>query len=154
MTLLHKLRKFFLLKNGDRQFLLLTALTLTSIRFGLWLLPWKVLYERIRNIAPLSPELARPDDLTWYRVVKAVNIVSKLMVIPPKCLARALTTQLLLIRQGYHSELCIGVTKNQEGKFEAHAWIESQGKIIIGELSNHSQFKALPSLDRLQYLKH
>ena len=152
MTLLLKLRKFIRLKNGDRQLLLLAGLTLILLRLGLWLLPWKVLYAGIRKIAPISPDLAQPDNLTLYRVVKAVNRVSKLMVIEPKCLARALTTQLLLIRQGYSSELCIGVAKNQEGKFEAHAWVECKGRIIIGKLSNHSQFKTLPSIDNLQYL--
>ncbi len=152
MTLLHKLHKFIFLKNSDRQLLLLATLTLIIIRLGLWLLPWKVLYAGIRKFAPISPDLAQPDNFAWYRVVKAVNRASKLMLIEPKCLARALTTQILLIRQGYGSELCIGVAKNQEGKFEAHAWVENEGKIIIGKLSNHSQFIPLPSVDKLQYL--
>jgi hypothetical protein len=60
-----------------------------------------------------------------------------------KCLARALTAQILLNRQGYLPKLCIGVSKGQNGKLQAHAWIECQGQVVIGNLSNLSDFVPL-----------
>jgi hypothetical protein len=44
----------------------------------------------------------------------------------PTCLHRSLTLWWLLRRQGIASELRIGVRKEQ-GRFEAHAWVERQG---------------------------
>jgi hypothetical protein len=45
------------------------------------------------------------------------------------CLSRSLTLWWLLLGQGIHSDLRIGVNRPQ-GKFEAHAWIEYQGVVI------------------------
>jgi hypothetical protein len=44
----------------------------------------------------------------------------------PTCLHRSLTLWWLLRRQGVASELRIGVRKEQ-GRFEAHAWVERAG---------------------------
>jgi len=35
-------------------------------------------------------------------------------------------------RHGYPVMLRIGVARSEEGEFEAHAWIESDGVIVIG----------------------
>jgi hypothetical protein len=48
------------------------------------------------------------------------------------CLAQALAAQVLLGRTGYPARLRIGVAKGEERKFEAHAWVESQGRVVIG----------------------
>jgi hypothetical protein len=63
-----------------------------------------------------------------------------------KCLARALVCQVLMARRGYSPELRIGVAKSQEGTLEAHAWIESQGQVVIGDLKELPRFTQLPSL--------
>ena len=41
-----------------------------------------------------------------------------------KCLAKALTTQVLMERRGHQCEFKLGVAKNEQGELEAHAWIE------------------------------
>ncbi|NET54236.1 MAG: lasso peptide biosynthesis B2 protein, partial [Merismopedia sp. SIO2A8] len=64
-----------------------------------------------------------------------------------KCLARALTTQVFMSRQGYSPQLRIGVAKGEGGQLEAHAWVESQGQVVIGYLGNLSYFTPLPSLE-------
>jgi Transglutaminase-like superfamily len=47
-------------------------------------------------------------------------------------LNQALATQMLLARRGYPALLHIGVAKGKEGQFQAHAWVESEGKVVIG----------------------
>ncbi len=64
-----------------------------------------------------------------------------------KCLARALTTQVLLNRQGYLPDLRIGVAKATAGQLEAHAWVEYQGRIVIGQLNDLSRYLPLPSFE-------
>ena len=48
------------------------------------------------------------------------------------CLPQALAAQVLLERCGYPARLRVGVVKGGEGQLEAHAWVESQGRIIVG----------------------
>jgi hypothetical protein len=64
-----------------------------------------------------------------------------------KCLARAFTTQVLLSWENQPSRLCIGVAKSESGKLDAHAWVECQGKIAIGNLADISRFTLLPPLE-------
>lgn len=47
----------------------------------------------------------------------------------PTCLQRSLTLWWLLRRQGVASELRLGV-RLEEGRFEAHAWVERQGLVL------------------------
>lgn len=70
-----------------------------------------------------SPDLA---DLTW-----AVSVVSR-RVPRATCLTQALALQALLAREGRPAELQIGVAKAADGAFEAHAWLESEGRVVIG----------------------
>jgi hypothetical protein len=48
------------------------------------------------------------------------------------CLNQALAAQMLLAQRGYPALLHIGVAKGKEGQFQAHAWVESEGKVVIG----------------------
>ena len=49
------------------------------------------------------------------------------------CLTKALTAHYLLSKNGYSSLVKIGVGKDSEGQFEAHAWLEYDDYVIIGE---------------------
>ena len=53
----------------------------------------------------------------------------------------------LLGRLGYSTSLRIGVARNEKGKFQAHAWIEDGGEILIGELNDLDRFTVLPPLE-------
>jgi hypothetical protein len=46
---------------------------------------------------------------------------------------RALASEYVLGRLGYPCELKIGVAKGAAGEFAAHAWLESEGRVVIGE---------------------
>jgi transglutaminase superfamily protein len=58
------------------------------------------------------------------------------------CLVQALAGQWLLQREGYAPQLRIGVSK-AEG-FEAHAWLELDGNVVIGGPEESARFKAFP----------
>ncbi|MDJ0616365.1 MAG: lasso peptide biosynthesis B2 protein [Calothrix sp. MO_192.B10] len=139
------LYKFFRLEKSDRLLLINTFLLLLSIRFGLWLLPFKSLRQLLSKVSqPLNPsQNFYKKDLN--KIIRAVNVSSRYMPGGAKCLARALTTQILMNRYGYFPELRIGVAKGEEGKLEAHAWIEYQGKVVIGNLQDLSRFTPMPS---------
>lgn len=61
------------------------------------------------------------------------------------CLVQALAGQWLLQGEGYAPQLRIGVSKT-EG-FEAHAWVELEGKVLIGDSDYSAQFAPFPPIE-------
>ncbi len=143
-----RLRKFLTSHQRDRHLLVSAALLLGAIRLGLWLLPFQTLRRLLARITSVSTELQASDQAFVGKVVWAVEGASRYMPGGVKCLARALATQVLLGRSGHPTQLCIGVAKDKQGNLEAHAWVESQGRIIIGGLRDMTRFTPLPSLER------
>ena len=81
-------------------------------------------------------------DLDSDRIVWSVQATSP-HVLKSTCLTNALTPQVLLSRNGYPSQLGKGVTKDEE--FEAHAWREMNGEVIVGKIEE--KYTPLVDLD-------
>jgi hypothetical protein len=62
------------------------------------------------------------------------------------CLTQALTAQMLLGWAGLNSRLHIGV--RLDGKFEAHAWVEGPGRIVVGGREGVASYVPILTLDR------
>lgn len=75
----------------------------------------------------------------WYRARRRGVLYC------PTWLHRSLTLWWLLGRQGIASELRIGVRKEQ-GRFEAHSWVEYEGVTLNDELDVGSRFAAFQGL--------
>jgi hypothetical protein len=105
--------------------------------------------ERLSQVNPERQDVGEQQGctLTTDTIVWAVDIASHYMPGGVKCLARALTTQVLMSRYGYSPELRIGVAKGERGQLEAHAWVENQGQVVIGYLGNLSRFTPMPSFE-------
>lgn len=144
---MQRLRKFLQINQRDRRLLVNTALLLGTIRLGLWLLPFQTLRQLLARMTQITTELQKPNHASIGRVVWAVEVVSRYMPGGVKCLARALSTQVLLGRRGHLAELRIGVAKSERGQLEAHAWVESQGRIVIGGLKDLARYTPLSTLE-------
>lgn len=48
------------------------------------------------------------------------------------CLTQALALQWLLARAGHGSDLNVGVARDADGTFRAHAWLTCNGRVVIG----------------------
>jgi hypothetical protein len=142
-----RLRKFLSLSSSDRNLLVQTAVLLSGIRLGLRFVSFPTLRRILDKISKTAPNSTQAYQSTLNRVVWAVDIVSKYMPGGVKCLARALTTQVLLARRGYLVQLHIGVAKDEAGQLEAHAWIESQDRVVIGDLKDLGRFTRLATLE-------
>jgi len=81
------------------------------------------------------------DSVTW-----AVAVASRYVPLVT-CLTQALATQVLLGRCGHPASLRIGVARSERGQLQAHAWVESQGRIVFGGLKNLSHYTPLPPLE-------
>ena len=77
-----------------------------------------------------GPMVGEDRILTQARaMVRLVQGAAAWSLFHPTCLHRALTLWWLLRRRGVASELRIGV-RLEQGRFEAHAWVERQGAAL------------------------
>lgn len=126
--------------------LFLRALGLVwMVRLALWALP----FQRVRRLTSRLSRAgaSRPVDetvsvktLTW-----AVRAASR-WVPAASCLTQALVAQIMLANRGLPHALHIGVARGERGTFEAHAWIESEGRVVLGGLPDLARFTRLPPL--------
>ncbi|NMG05976.1 lasso peptide biosynthesis B2 protein [Brasilonema sp. UFV-L1] len=145
-----QLRKFLKLSGSDRHLLAITLILLGAMRLGLFFLTFRNLLKLLQKIDKQNvrfPFETHGSQISVGKIVWAVNVGTRYMPGGAKCLARALTTQFLMNRYGYSCELRIGVAKEKGGQLEAHAWIEYQGRVAIGNLPELSRFIPLPSLE-------
>jgi hypothetical protein len=140
--------KWYRLPNKDRILLFKTFLVLSGIRLDPLLLPLTKLRRVLRWIARFSAEKKDNNNQDLKRAVWAIESVGKYILGDSPCLTQALATQHLLTRLNKQSELCIGVAKDDGGKLVAHAWVESDGMIIIGGSEDSiKHYTKLPSLE-------
>ncbi len=139
-----RLRKFLRLPAAQHALLMKAAVLLWGVRLGLWLLPFRTLQRLLAWWIGPSPGNAReaahlshfptcqPADLpTIDGIVWAVTVASRYV---PKatCFTQALAVHALLQRGGHPTQIHIGVAKSDESQVEAHAWVECQGRVVVG----------------------
>ena len=136
-------RRFLRLPAADQALLVRSAVTLGAVRMGLWLLPHRFLRRILsavtRREAPPRGAQAPPDRIAW-----AVMVASRYVPSTATCLPRALAAHVLLARSGHATQLRIGVARGADGAFEAHAWVASGEKILVGALPGPWRFVPLP----------
>ena len=135
-TKLAKIPTFFAKPALERQLLLEALFTLWFVRLGLWLLPFGALLRLVRR--PLGT-----SGVEVGRLTKTLTVVSR-HVPRATCLAQALAGQRLLAAHGHSSRLRIGVRKDGT-RLGAHAWLEHQGRVVVGQVSNLADYHPLPS---------
>ena len=103
----------------------------TVTRAALTLLPSRVVIRAVARLSGGRPG-PRTKGLDARGIISAVQRVS-LRVAGATCLTQALAAHVLLWKHGHRSNLCSGVARIDQGDYRAHAWLESQGRIIIGD---------------------
>jgi hypothetical protein len=141
---MRRLRAFVLLPSTERNLLISATLWLGAVRLGLWLLPFRTLRRLLKHSRRPSRRWSKIGHVSPEQIAWAVTLAAH--YIPNTCLSRALATQALLERAGFSTYLRIGLAKKSSGQLEAHAWVESQGKIVIGALGDLSRYVPLPPL--------
>lgn len=137
---MQRMHKFLRLPSPDRRLLVQSAFLLGAIRLGLWLLPLGTLRRFLARMTPGTHQ-APMDSVTW-----AVAVASRYVPLVT-CFNQALATQVLLRRCGHPARLRIGVARSERGPLQAHAWVESEGRIVFGGPENLSRYTPLPPLE-------
>jgi transglutaminase superfamily protein len=115
------------LPRARRRLIVRAFLTVAAFRVALSVLP----FRWTRRLATREPARSpgppnSMDDLAWA-VAAAARRVPR-----ATCLTQALALQALLTREGHNATLRLGVARGALGALEAHAWLESDGRVIIG----------------------
>jgi hypothetical protein len=131
MTLAHR---FLLLPTADKWLLIKAAFLLEAIKLSMRLLPFQAsrrLWSAQGAGRPMRGLRCR-DDTSADKVTWAVEVASRYTPGAKTCLNQALAAQVLLARRGRPAILRVGVAKTKGGQFRAHAWVESDGKVVLG----------------------
>lgn len=126
-----KLRKLLSLSSGERRLLAKSALWLSIVRLMLWVLPFPSQRSLLARLERPTTRESENDPLLPERIAWAIELASR--YIPrASCLTQSVAAKILLHRAGYAAELHIGVAKDDNGRFEAHAWVENGERVLIG----------------------
>ena len=123
---MNPIRRFLRCSPSEKLLVAQAALLVVAIRLALWTVPFRVVRSRAAQLVVGAS--TRPDR---SRIVWAVSGVSR-FVPRASCLTQALAAEILLRSNGYPASIQIGVSKGSTGQLEAHAWVESQGSVLIG----------------------
>lgn len=138
--------------------LLLAAPLLASVRLVLWLLPSGIIVRALKRFEGAKPIGSPESSAVLPTVVWAVGAVAR-RVPRATCLTQAIAARMLLLWFGCDARLCLGVAHTDDGSFRAHAWLEREGRPILGGagvrrltrlplLSDEAHIPVLPSLTR------
>lgn len=127
---MRRLRKWLSLSPPERRLFREALLLLGIIRLALWVLPFRKVHDFVlryrRRNEGLNPHEIAPAVIGGF-IDRAARLVPR-----ATCLTQALAAQVMLARRGHSSVLHFG-GKTVAGKFTAHAWVEAEGTIVVGE---------------------
>jgi Transglutaminase-like superfamily len=138
-----RLRRFSALERPARGLFLRAMALLPLIALSLRWRGYRTTQAALQRF--LSSPNEKPDDALVGKNVAVtahmVNAADRHGPVHPSCLAKSLTLWWLLARQGISSRLRIGIRK-ENGKFEAHAWVERDGAALNEPDGHHRHYAA------------
>ncbi|WP_025762253.1 lasso peptide biosynthesis B2 protein [Dyadobacter tibetensis] len=134
-------RKWNQTPSFERKYLLKAFATLTCIKLGLLILPFHT-FRRIFARLTKRAGSQRFSEVQMNQVALSVNRMADFLPFTLLCLPRALAVKYLL-RNEPDLTLEIGVEIGRIDSFEAHAWVERDGKIIIGDWNEQITYQRL-----------
>ena len=142
--MLDAVRKLGRLPAPRRAILIRTVFALWAARLATWLLPFPLGRRLLVGSHRTSTPTVSGEQIRWA-MSHAQRVVPR-----ATCLPQALAAEALLTRGGLPADLRIGVKKEPSGKLLAHAWVESNGRIVVGDLPGGVDvYTRLPAIPRV-----
>lgn len=142
-----KVHNFLKRPLPEKRLLIKALLYVWGVKCGLRFLPFRTMLTLIKRV-PIKPG---PTLFPLNQLLGAMDIAGRNM---PRttCLVRAMAGQAFLARYRHETDLRIGVLKDQfEKRVKAHAWLESQGLVLLGGAVGH--YTVFPTLGDLEFRK-
>ena len=135
-------RKFLALPEGERWQLVQAMMMLPAVTLILRAIGLRRCYLGLERLAPTAGGGLLTGTNACHRAMRTgwlVRIASIHGLVQGNCLAQSLTIWWLLRRQRISADLRIGVRK-QQGRLEAHAWMEYQSRSLSHDAGTGGQF--------------
>jgi hypothetical protein len=118
----------------ERKAFALATVLVVAVRIALTIAPSRWIIGAVRRLSQRTPSRVvrrRGTVMSDSTLVWAVETASR-FVPRATCLTQALAAQIVLQRHGYSATFCLGVPAIPVRPFRAHAWLELDGRIILG----------------------
>jgi hypothetical protein len=132
-------RKLRVVSREEWWLLCLSMTLVVTTRAALWVLPSRSILRVLGRLVEMPERTPRGSRPGVSQIAWAIDAASR-RVPQATCLTQAIAGQLMFRRYGYASRLCVGVQWVPAGAagFRAHAWIERDGRIVIGGSASRS----------------
>ena len=121
------------MSSSERRLLLVGGVVVACVRIFLWLLPFSRLVWLVERTALRSARVAPVRLLEDTSVNIAWGVTTAARYVPrATCLTQAIAAQWLFAWVGHPTVLRIGVAKGTDKALRAHAWLESEGRVVVG----------------------
>lgn len=130
-SIIDALAKLRRLTGRERALLLQAWLLLLLADLALRALPFSFVLRYCRRPGGVRGNPAADPSLPALRVASLVEKAGRYCPAGTSCLKEALVLSHLLARRGVPTRLRIGVGRQAEA-FAAHAWLEQDGRVILG----------------------
>ena len=144
---MNRVRRFLQLSAKDKILLVRCSLLVWATWLALRVVPFRVMSRWSSGASEQNSKLLQPQK-SIASVVWAIKAAARYLPKSGNCLAQALTAQRILGKSGYPSSVRLGVARGQGGEFLAHAWLEVDGKVVIGGSDSTTRFVPLPPLEQ------
>lgn len=136
---MNRIIKFAALPWQRKALLLRCWVELNETAIALCLIPLPEILQRMKTN---FPALGARTSISKQDIIWSVRAAAALSW-RPTCAVRALVGERALRRHGFPSQFKVGVTGGDD--FQAHAWVEDETGVLIGE--SEKTYQALPDLD-------
>jgi hypothetical protein len=144
--MIFKINRFLILSFEEKRLVVETSILLSVVTAGLYLLPFKSFMKQIGRLEKKRKGVIKLRKFDSDKILWAVRRVSR--YIPhARCLSQAITVKIMLINHIDPVQLRIGLKKSHDDGILAHAWLEQQGNIIIGNLADLHKYHILEPLE-------
>ena len=137
---MQSVRKFLGASKADRTLAVQCLRALVAAGALVKLRPYRDLRKRLQTNPPLA--LGSNSQPSQTTLLKLFSAVARRMPWAT-CLIQAIAAQNVLAEHGHASILKIGVSADATGEFAAHAWLEQDGRVLIGGADSPSSYAVL-----------
>lgn len=135
--------KFYYLKqltHQERYFCMQSVFWLLLVKTALCLFPYSRTIYYIQAWSRNTHKVRTKKDILPSDMCILIEKCAYCLPLSLKCLSRALTGYVLCRRSGHPVYLRIGAKRSSDGNFCAHAWLELNDVIIMGNLPDIHSF--------------
>jgi len=135
-----KIHAVYLLSHKERLQCISIVYWLVLIKLALCLLPYQKVVHNVDRWANSFTTLKSRAVCSAETICSLTDKCANSIPLRLLCLPRAFTGYVQCRRNGYKVELKIGIRRSSDEGFVAHAWIELNGIILIGNRPDICEF--------------